>query len=61
MNVYVTGYGLRPFRIKEEYQLDNNSPKQYKGEYKLPKGITRDNGSQWMELDYWFTKEQIFN
>jgi hypothetical protein len=55
MKVYVNGYGLRPFRIEEETE----SPKQFKGSYKLPKNITRTDGEKWFELDYWFTENEI--
>lgn len=37
LKVYVNGYGKRPFRIEEKTE----SPKQFKGSYKLPKNITR--------------------
>lgn len=56
MKVFVTPYGLRPFRIEEM-----TDQMQYKGSYKLPKNITKSGGGKWLKLDYYFTKEQIFN
>jgi len=57
--VYITGYGLRPFQIKETHQLNPDSPKQFKGRYKLPKNIKNMNGKKWIDLDYYFTEEEI--
>ena len=56
MKVFVTPYGLRPFRIEEI-----TDQMQYKGSYKLPKNITKSGGGKWVKLDYYFTKEQIYN
>lgn len=56
MKVFITGYGLRPFRIEEITDL-----MQYKGSYKLPKNITLTGGKKWVELDYYFTRKQIIN
>jgi len=56
--VNITGYGLCEFKPKEKYQLDEASPLQYKGEYKLPKNTTY-NGKEWVELDYYFSPDQI--
>ena len=56
MKVFVTPYGLRPFRIEKI-----TDQMQYKGSYKLPKNITKSGGGQWVKLNYYFTKEQIFN
>jgi len=55
MKVYVNGYGLRPFRIEETPE----NPTQFKGSFKLPKGIERTDGEKWVELNYRFTKDQI--
>lgn len=55
LKVYVTGYGKRPFRIEKITE----SPKQFKGSYKLPKNITLTNGEKWVKLNYWFTENQI--
>ena len=53
--VYVNGYGKRPFRIEEQTE----SPKQFKGSYKLPKNVTRTDGEKLVKLDYWFTEKEI--
>lgn len=55
MKVYVNGFGLRPFRIEETTE----KPKQFKGSYKLPRNVERTDGEKWIELDYWFTEDQI--
>lgn len=60
MKVHVNGYGLRPFQIEETFQLDSTHPKQYKGKYELPDRVTTADGKKWIELDYWFTKEEIY-
>jgi hypothetical protein len=57
MKVYVNGYGLRPFRIEEETE----SPKQFKGSFKLPENIKRTDGEKWIELNYWFTEKEIIS
>ena len=67
MKVNITQYGLRPFRITEMKTTQIGTVKdpiemvQYKGEDKLPKGTTRADGKKWMDLDYWFLKEDIKN
>lgn len=55
MKVYVNGFGLRPFRIEEI----TKNPTQFKGSYKLPRNVERTDGEKWIELDYWFTEDQI--
>lgn len=55
MKVFVTPYGLRPFRIEKI-----TDGMQYKGSYKLPKNITKSGGGKWVKLNYYFTKEQIY-
>ena len=60
MFVYVTALGLRPFRITRKKQFVSNTPIQYKGQYKLPKGERLGNGKKWVDLDYWFEEDQIF-
>jgi len=60
MYVFVTSYGLLKFRITKKKRVLANSPKQYKGQIKLPKGTTIQ-GKRWANLDYWFTKSEIFN
>lgn len=55
MKVFVTPYGLRPFRIEKI-----TDEMQYKGSYKLPKNITKSGGGKWVKLNYYFTKEQIY-
>lgn len=32
---------------------------QFKGQYKLPKSTTSTKGKKWIDLDYWFTVDQI--
>ncbi len=59
MFVYVTALGLRPFRITKMKQFTSDSPIQYKGQYKLPKGVKLGNGKKWVDLDYWFEGSQI--
>lgn len=61
MFVFVTGYGLLKFRITKKERFLQNVPTQFKGQVKLPKGTTITNGKKWFDLDYWFTKDQIFN
>lgn len=61
MYVYVTGLGLRKFRITEIKKFQNSFPVQYKGQYKLPKGHFLVNGKKWVDLDFWFIEDQIFN
>lgn len=56
MKVNITGYGERPFRVTKILFTPHL---QFKGEYKLPKNTTKTNGKKWMELDYYFTPEQI--
>jgi hypothetical protein len=60
MKVYVTGHGLRPFKIEEEAQIENH-PKQYKGKYLLPEGMEMMSGEKWVDLDYWFEESQIMD
>ena len=55
MKVYVNGYGLRPFRIEETTE----DPIQFKGSFKLPRNIERTDGEKWVELNYYFTEDQI--
>lgn len=57
MFVYVNGYGLRPFRALSISRF--NDQIQLKGQYKLPKNTVASNGKKWMDLDYWFTIDQI--
>lgn len=57
MKVYVNGYGLRPFRIEEM----TKKPIQFKGSYLLPENIERTDGEKWIELNYWFTEEDIIS
>lgn len=57
MFVYVNGYGLRPFRALAISRF--NDQIQLKGQYKLPKGTCTTNGKKWVDLDYWFTVDQI--
>lgn len=57
--VYITGYGLRPFQVKEVVQLNPDLPKQFKGRYKLPKNVSVVNGKKWIDLDYYFTEKEI--
>lgn len=61
MYVYVNGYGLRPFRATEKAEYNEGIPPQLRGQYKLPKGIRRMDESKWIDLDYWFTLDQIIN
>ena len=61
MFVFVTGFGLVKFRITEKNKFATNLPTQFKGQVKLPKGSIMTNGNKWYELDYWFTKDQIFD
>lgn len=61
MYVYVNGYGLRPFRATEKAEYNEGIPPQLRGQYKLPKGIRRVDESKWIDLDYWFTLDQIIN
>jgi hypothetical protein len=60
MFVYVNGYGLRPFKAVE-INIFNEDIKnlQFKGKYKLPKNVTLTNGKKWVDLDHWFTVDQI--
>ncbi len=60
MFVYVTGYGLSPFRAVEMKMFNEDiNNLQFKGQYKLPKNTTRTDGSKWIDLDYWFKVDQI--
>lgn len=60
MFVYITGYGLRPFRAKEISMFNKDKEHtQLKGEYKLPKGTTTAEGKKWVRFDYWFTLGEI--
>lgn len=56
--VYITGHGLRPFKIEETYKL-KSFPEQYRGKYKLPKNVRTEKGKKWIGMDYWFTEDQI--
>lgn len=60
MKVYITALGKRPFRITHKKQFTSDSPIQYKGQFKLPKGSRLTNGKKWVNLDYWFEESQIF-
>lgn len=55
MKVYVNGYGLRPFRIEEIKE----NPTQFKGSFELPENVERTDGEKWIELNYWFTENEI--
>lgn len=55
MKVYVNGHGLRPFRIEETTE----NPTQFKGSFELPENVERTDGEKWVELNYWFTEDQI--
>lgn len=60
MKVHVKPYGLRPFQITEIKKLDLiHCPRQYKGKYLLPDNIVTSTGEAWIELDYWFTDDEI--
>lgn len=61
MFVFVNGYGLLKFRITKKERFLPYAPTQFKGQIKLPKGTVTYNGKKWYDLDYWFTKDQIFN
>lgn len=62
MFVYITGYGLRPFRADEITMFNGDfNQLQLKGKYKLPKGTTCTNGKKWVNIDYWFSVDQIKN
>lgn len=60
MYVYVNGYGLRPFRAVEK-KMFNNDPSllQLRGQYKLPPNIKTNSGKKWIDLDYWFSLDQV--
>ena len=59
MKVYVTGHGLVPFRATNVSKSADADLIQLRGQYKLPKGSRLTNGKKWVDLDYWFTLDQI--
>ena len=60
MFVYINGYGLRPFRAFEMIMFNEDiNNLQLKGQYKLPKNLKLTNGKKWVDLDHWFTVDQI--
>lgn len=57
--VYVTGYGLVEF-IPQEEKVHEGFP-QLRGSIVLPKNCYTYKGGQAMELDYWFSENQVFD
>lgn len=60
MYVYTNGYGPVKFRALEITLFENDpTTAQFRGEIRLPKGVVRGDGKKWVELDYWFTIDEI--
>lgn len=62
--VFINGYGLVKFKsINKNVFIseDGHFNAQYQGLIKLPKGVTTGDGSKWMDYDYWFDSNKIFN
>ena len=62
--VFINGHGAVRFRARKSIQLlnsisDFDEEKQYRGEIKLPKGVTDEKGNKWKKINYWFTKSEI--
>jgi hypothetical protein len=60
MYVYVTGYGVCKFRATTLVMGDVDTI-QLKGEYRLPDNVELCNGEKWVELNYYFTLDQILH
>lgn len=60
MYVNITAHGLCRFRVIEEGWNEDNDEVQYRGQYRLPKGIRTNSGKKWVDIDYWFTRWEIW-